>query len=482
MLDISRDRVPKMETLRSLIDLWTGLKYNQLQLYTEHTFAYPQHYTVWKDASPITGSEAEEIAAYCSARGMELVPNQNSFGHMERWLAHDEYRHMGEATGPFTDPWGNRREIPTTLSPAVTSSIEFLAGLYDELLPHFSSSLINVGGDETYELGTGRSREEAERKGVGELYLDFIRQIHSLLSKRNRRIMIYADIILKHGHLVEKVPGDIILINWGYESDHPFEEECRRIAEAGLEFYVCPGTSSWNSIGGRWENARKNILAAAQAGLNYAAAGFLLADWGDNGHMQQLPVSVPAYFLGAAAAWNTDRAADFNPVTALALFFFKTENISAAEALMLMQNLYQNERALIPNASIQALLITPQLQPEAEEFLAQYRDYDFSREIEVLEMVEKLLSGSDREIDPLLKDELEFTMKLLRHACRQGRLRFAAPHLRLEEIDAQDRHELAEELDSLADEYLNLWKRRSRPGGLDRSVSRMDALKERYRS
>ena len=40
MLDISRDKVPSMETLYQLIDLLASWKINQLQLYTEHTFAY----------------------------------------------------------------------------------------------------------------------------------------------------------------------------------------------------------------------------------------------------------------------------------------------------------------------------------------------------------------------------------------------------------------------------------------------------------
>src|SRR5512140_1870886 len=39
MLDISRDRVPQMNTLYELVDRLAGWKVNQLQLYTEHTFA-----------------------------------------------------------------------------------------------------------------------------------------------------------------------------------------------------------------------------------------------------------------------------------------------------------------------------------------------------------------------------------------------------------------------------------------------------------
>ncbi len=43
MLDISRDKVPTMDTLFSLIDLLASWKVNQFQLYIEHTFAYHNH-------------------------------------------------------------------------------------------------------------------------------------------------------------------------------------------------------------------------------------------------------------------------------------------------------------------------------------------------------------------------------------------------------------------------------------------------------
>ena len=55
MLDISRDKVPTMETVYGLIDMLAEWKINQFQLYMEHTFAYQQHRAVWKDASPFTG-------------------------------------------------------------------------------------------------------------------------------------------------------------------------------------------------------------------------------------------------------------------------------------------------------------------------------------------------------------------------------------------------------------------------------------------
>ncbi|HUC42538.1 MAG TPA: glycoside hydrolase family 20 zincin-like fold domain-containing protein, partial [Candidatus Sulfotelmatobacter sp.] len=78
MLDVSRDRVPTIATLHRLVDELSSWKVNVLQLYTEHTFAYPGHADVWKDASPLTAVEIQDLDAYCRERFVELVPNQNS--------------------------------------------------------------------------------------------------------------------------------------------------------------------------------------------------------------------------------------------------------------------------------------------------------------------------------------------------------------------------------------------------------------------
>ena len=65
--------------------------------------------------------------------------------------------------------------------PHRSRSIDLLAGLYDDLLPHFTSRSLNVGCDETIDLGKGRSREAVERLGRGEVYLEFVKKIHALV-------------------------------------------------------------------------------------------------------------------------------------------------------------------------------------------------------------------------------------------------------------------------------------------------------------
>jgi len=71
MLDISRDKVLKLETLFMLVDELSSWKVNQLQLYMEHTFAYQGHELVWQDASPMTPEDVLRLDRYCAERFIE---------------------------------------------------------------------------------------------------------------------------------------------------------------------------------------------------------------------------------------------------------------------------------------------------------------------------------------------------------------------------------------------------------------------------
>lgn len=318
-LDVSRSKVPKMETLYRMIDILARLGYNQFQLYTEHTFAYSKHETVWRGASPITPSEARQIDDYCADRGIEFVPNQNSFGHLENWLRHPEYNDLAEAPqGGTTCQLPDRfYELvqPMCLCPTDPRSIDLIAGLYDELFPCFRSKFVNVGCDETMELldehepRMGRSVKEIAAKGPVRVYLDYMLKIHALCTERGHRMMFWGDIILHHPELISELPKDVICLNWGYEHDHPFEKETAAFEKAGRDFIVCPSTSSWGSIFGRTANMMGNIDNALSAAERHGAIGAILPDWGDGGYPNPWIVSVPGivYFANRVKGKSMSR-------------------------------------------------------------------------------------------------------------------------------------------------------------------------------
>jgi hexosaminidase len=189
MLDISRDRVPTMEHLLSTADLLGSLKINHLQLYTEHTFAYAGHEEVWRDASPLTPDEVRAIDAFCAERGIELAANQNCFGHLSSWLRLPRYAALAETQGEWEFEFRDERfprRGPFSLCPIDPAALAFVEDLLKQLLPCFSGSLVNIGCDETFDVGHGRSRAEVARRGRGAVYMEFVRSVAAAQTSLSR--------------------------------------------------------------------------------------------------------------------------------------------------------------------------------------------------------------------------------------------------------------------------------------------------------
>jgi hypothetical protein len=474
MLDVSRDKVPTMETLLGLVDMLASWKVNQLQLYLEHTFAYRDHPEVWAHASPFTGEEILLLDQFCRERHVELVPNQNSFGHMHRWLRHPRYAALAEVTDGFMTPWG-WRDGPFSLAPVQPGSLELLRGLYDDLLPHFSSRMFNVGLDETFDLGQGRSKDACERLGAGRVYLDFLQKVYGEVRARGRTMQFWGDIIVKHPELIPELPKDAVALEWGYEADHPFAEHCRLFAAAGLPFYVCPGTSSWCTIAGRTDNALGNLRSASEHGLRHGAVGLLNTDWGDLGHWQPLPVSYLGFLVGAAYAWAFEANRDLDVPAALGRHAFRDRAGVMGEAAYRFGNIYRAVGVEPHNGS--ALFWILQWPAERVRAYGDIPPAAFARTREAIAHAAEPLGQArmDRPDAGLIAREFALAARMLGHAVGRGALL-------LGHADSSARAELDRDMAEIAEEDRAVWRARNRPGGLADSVGRLEATRADYRA
>jgi hypothetical protein len=462
MLDISRDKVPTMATLYQLVDMLAEWKIDELQLYTEHTFAYSQHRDVWRDASPMTAEEIRALDAYCRQRFIELVPNQNSFGHMERWLKHPGFQHLAEAPDGADTPWGYRWQGPFSLCPTDPASIELLRGLYAELLPNFTTSRrFNVGCDETFDIGQGRSRAECERRGGSTpVYLDFLRQVNDLVRSHGRTMMFWGDIIVQKPELIDRLPRDVIAMEWGYDADHPFERDTKLFADAGVPFYVCPGTSSWNSFAGRTDNTLANLRSAAEHGHRNGAIGYLITDWGDNGHPQFLPVSYLGFAAGAAFSWCLESNRDLDVRAVLNRHAFDDPASVLGGVAYDLGNVYRVFSKNNRNGSaLFRVLVPPPNDPHPERSVTA-AELD-AAEAAIARAIAPLSgSRSQRRDAATIVAEFHHAAAMLRHAI------------------AVARGGTRSQGDELVAEYRRLWLARNRPGGLDDSIRRWHRVPE----
>ena len=462
MLDISRDKVPTMETLFGLVEMFAAWKINHLELYTEHTFAYRHHREVWAEASPMTGEEIMRLDAFCRDRHIDLVPNQNSFGHFERWLKLARYRPLAECPDGFDAPWGKSLP-PTTLDPTNPGSLELLEEMFDELLPHFSSRKFNIGCDETWELGKGRAAPAVEAKGKPRVYLEFLLKIQKLVAARGRAMHFWGDIALEHPEMIPEIPKDVVFLNWGYDADHPFEEQGAKIRAAGLTYYVCPGTSSWRSIAGETDNALANIRRAAAVGLKHGATGLLNTDWGDMGHLQYLPVSYLPFAAGAAHAWCHAAQREADLVPAVDRFAFR----DAAGVMAGIARDLGGAGAAVKNGPLFYALAQSFKKAEVgKELTAEAANQAVER---ITGIAGRL--GQARMARPdaaLVVDEFLNAAAMLTHAARK------AVAIRKGTITGEA-VTMAGDLRRMLGEHRRLWSARNRPGGLQDSARRLSA-------
>ncbi len=472
MLDVSRDKVPKLETLFQLVDELAEWKINHLELYFEHTFAYSRHKIVWEDASPITAEEIRKLDAYCRERFIELVPNQNSFGHLRNWLKHPPYQHLAETLDSYTTPWGAVRKGPYSLCPTDPASVSFLDELYGELLPNFASRRFNVGCDETFDLGAGRSRSACEAKGKERVYLEFLLQIHRLVAQHGRTILFWGDVVSKYPDLIDELPKDVEGLVWGYEANEPLEDSCRRFEEAGLRYHVCPGTSSWMSFLGRTDNCISNIQNAVRHGRQHGAIGFLNTDWGDCGHLQYWPASYLGLGYGAALSWCEQSNQEINIGSALDVHVFKDSAGRMGKALFDLGNAYRQLPLIINSSALFKMLYDDDWQQHVAtdpDSIRSAQDY--------IERTAAALSEAKmgRPDSRLVSDELANGVRMMLHACHRGLADLSGSI-----SSADTRKRLADEMRLILSEHRRLWLARNRAGGLSDSVRVLEQRLKEY--
>ena len=470
MLDVSRCKVPTMRTIFEFIDLLSVLRFNELQLYIEHTFAFSEHKTVWQNFSPFTGAEIEEIDTYCKNREIELVPNLNSFGHFERWLRHEPYKKLAECPNGFVrdEPY-MIRDHGSVLKPD-RESLEFIDSLYEEYLPHYSSSKFNVGLDEPWELGQGYSKQKVEKIGKHKVYLEHLKGILSLVEKRGKSMEFWADVLLEKPENANYLPSSASPIIWGYEADHPFDEQAEVVASSGLEYTLAPGTATWRSFSGRWQTARKNITSACANALKHNAMGILLTNWGDCGNHQPWTTIYPPLFLGAQLAWNGQDACDETIGAAVDREVFGNPSYGLGKALIDLAQLDQKTDFKIPNNSLPWFALfsaQPEKLPQnlSEQTTPEQLKEGLNWLMQLDEKIFQFENGSQAQI---AVQEWKLGIKLsivgIRHA-----IGLMEPHENSEKKGADH--------SDLLRKFQDVWLLRARKGGLHEAV---DLLEESF--
>lgn len=303
-LDQTRGRVLKLAELKRIADRLCRYKLNEFQLYVEHTYLFRDLSEMWRDTSPLTAEEILELDDYCAERHIDLVPSLASFGHLYMLLSTRSHEDLCELWDASSQPFSFvDRMRHHTVNVSDERTLPLIQKMLEEYMSLFRSDRFNLCADETFDLGKGKSAALAAEKGIHRIYVDYLKELCDFVVQRGKKPMFWGDVICGEPLLARELPRETICLTWGYAPDQR-EEESRRMAEAGIRQYLCPGVSGWNQWMNQIGDSYRNITRMCGYARKYRAEGVLNTDWGDFGHINHPAHSVVGMIYGAAFSWN----------------------------------------------------------------------------------------------------------------------------------------------------------------------------------
>lgn len=192
--------------IAALINSAARLKLNTLLFEFGPRFPFERHSTM-RSLSAFTGSELRQLLDQARSHGIQCIPLQQSLGHLNYLLKHDEYSHIREED-----------DQKDQMCPTNEDSFRVFTELAEEVLSYFPDSrFMHIGADETRHLGVCPRCREAEKKtSKGSLYVNYINKVRDWLRERDVTPILWDDILCRHPHILNELHQDACIMYWDY--------------------------------------------------------------------------------------------------------------------------------------------------------------------------------------------------------------------------------------------------------------------------
>jgi hypothetical protein len=477
MLDVSRGKIPNRTKMEEVIRLLASYKYNVLQLYMEDCYILQSHPLLSRSNGYYTKEEVAYLDAYCKQYGIELQPNIQCLSHAHGLLRNPGYHTLAESEVSLFSFAAGKPEI-----------YDLFSDIFHEVLPWFTSKTLNLNLDEAYDLGTGYSKQAVKQKGGREVFKEHIQRIASVARKAGAvKLQLWGDCLNKYPNLQDELDDDLVFIDWNYNPLEKFPSLDNHDASK-RPFWLAPGTSSWNALFPRTQQADANIRNYIKEGFARQVQGVLVTHWGDYGHHQPISFSYHGFVRGAEHAYNGAVTQEEELDASLHALFFADAHQSKAYSLLGTINTLPSVTTAFKTQIFYAFfddLFKGLSLVGDDAYPAISKETFASVESLAREALNQL--GQSRD-DSVFQEELLHAARCLSFTGRKGQLSHAIRQSFLERAVTEDQilswildiKELYRVFLSLRNEFVRLWKNEAVEIGSEGAVYAFDKAASRY--
>ncbi|MGH2649004.1 MAG: beta-N-acetylhexosaminidase [Ginsengibacter sp.] len=270
-----RIQVMKMDALKKFAKTLSESGINTLVMEWEGTFPFEKHPLI-PNRYAYTKDEIKSFISYCGTLGIDVIPLQQSFGHVEYILRHERYKDLREDQKDYSQVCPLQEE----------GNRKLFTDLFTELAALHPSKYFHIGGDETYLLGhCEKCRKKAAIEGTSKLYIDHIKMLCDIVISLGKIPVLWADIALKHPDAIKQLPPQTIFVDWNYGWDMNNFGDHEKLMQAGYEVWGAPALRSHpdNYFLTQWEKHFKNISDFVPASRQLGYKGMIMTSWSTSG-------------------------------------------------------------------------------------------------------------------------------------------------------------------------------------------------------
>jgi hexosaminidase len=218
----------------------------------------------------------KDFVGYCHQLGIDVIPLQQSFGHVEYILRNNRYAALRE----------DEHDLSQVCPAKVELNKELFTRLFKDLAATHVSPYIHIGCDETHLLGhCPICKKLAAEEGLSKLYFDHVKMLCDIVVSLGKRPVLWADIALKHPEYIQLLPKQTVFVDWNYGWDTDEFGDHQKLVNSGYEIWGAPALRSEpdNYYLTRWQHHLDNIASFIPECRKLGYKGIVMTSWSTSG-------------------------------------------------------------------------------------------------------------------------------------------------------------------------------------------------------
>lgn len=369
MLDVSRNAVRTVATVKKWMRYLVLMGYTGIWLYMEDVYEIPEEPYFGYKRGRYSKAELKEMADYGRKIGLEVVPAIQTLAHLgclTRWRRFERLF-----------------DCVDILLADEEETYVFIEHMFKSLRECFGGERIHLGMDEAHMVGLGNYLDKHGYMDRASIIVRHLKRVCGIAEKYGfTQPMMWNDMFIRLANqgnfereeapeeIISLIPENITLCTWNYiKLDvQPYVDKLKQQQRFGKTVYLAGGTNSWNGFTPQNKFALKATSCAMKGCKKTGVKNFVMTVWGDNGAECSAFAALPVLaYCGGIANGRRDYKSLFKALTDIS--FEKFLRLDEPNDISEMNDiLVQPSKYMLYNDCLQGLFDCTVNLPDGEKY------------------------------------------------------------------------------------------------------------------